>query len=649
GMACNDANDADPDLCDGLDNDCNPATADGSAEPTLGDACDGIDADLCEEGTFVCNGVAGMACNDPNDADPEICDGLDNDCDASTDEGFALGVSCGTTDVGECAYGTTVCRADHTGTECSGNIEPQSLDLCDGLDEDCDGTVDAGTCGPNSACEDDGDTVDAYCACVAGYYEVPAGSGTCVAAIEPGEGDLIVNEIMIEPVDTLPAFGQYFEIHNTTDATLLLSGVGFQVWNATTDDFTVIPATPAVILAPRGYFVVGALADSGLNGGVDVDLEFATMPLLARAVGTIEVYRDRDALVIDDVTWDASWNHRSSRSLVLSRAALDGVAHTLNDLASAWCFSDQTELVPAGSDFGTPGTINDPCEVNWCNIQFPFSTTVEQYLFTEYLYSKVWEDGLTDLYAQGPFILSQFGYGDVGTTPDATWTWVAATYNLSILNDDEYKARVREYNVGVYDYAYRYSLDGGLSWKLCDIDGSDNGYDSAQAGELTVIPAIPELYFSEYIEGTSTNKAIEIYNPTGVSVDLSACLIRVIYNAGTLTQTLPLTGILDPGQVFVACHTTVDPAISAVCDLASGIINWSGNDVIELECGGVKLDIMGQYGTLYNWGVTYTFVRDCYEVHGDADGTDLFEPLLYWDTYPENTFTQLGWHTPCVP
>ena len=638
-------------LCNGLDDDCNVATDDGAAEVWLGAACDGTDADLCNEGTFSCTAGA-QACSDPNDVNPEICDGLDNDCDSSTDEGFALGVQCGTTDVGECAYGTTVCRADHTGTECSGNIEPAALDLCDGLDNDCDGTVDAGTCAAHSACADDGDTVDAYCACDAGYFEVPADSGTCVAAREPALGELVVNELLIEPTDTLPALGQYFELHNTTDATLLLSGVGFQVWNGTLLDFEVIPADPAVILLPREYFVVGPNADGGTNGGVAVDYEFLTMPVMTKTTGTVEVYRDRDALTIDEVTWTGAWNHRASRSLVLSRAALDGDAATLNDAASAWCFSDQTELGgTAGDDYGTPGVLNDPCEVNWCNVQWPAATTVEQYLFTEYVYSRVWEDGLTDLVtpAQGPFILSQFGYGTVGSTPDASWDWVTATYNLSDANDDEYMGRVRPYDVGVYDYAYRYSLDGGLSWKLCDLDNSDNGYQIAQAGELTVTPAIPALYFSEYIEGSSTNKAIEIYNPLSTPFNLTGCLIRVNYNNGAVIQTVNLTGTIAARDVFVACHTTVDPAIDAVCDQASGILNWSGNDVVELECSGTKIDIMGQYGTLYNWGVEHTFVRDCWEVHGDTNGTDLFEPLLYWDVFDLDTFTQLGWHTPCVP
>src|SRR5687768_1121717 len=47
-----------PELCDAVDNDCDPFTQDGIEDPSLGNACDGADSDLCAEGVFGCaNGI----------------------------------------------------------------------------------------------------------------------------------------------------------------------------------------------------------------------------------------------------------------------------------------------------------------------------------------------------------------------------------------------------------------------------------------------------------------------------------------------------------------------------------------------------------------------------------------------------------------
>ena len=77
-------------VCDDVDNDCNAATADGSAEAWLNAACDGADSDLCEEGVFLC--TAGVqTCNDNTGDTREAylarnCrDGVDNDCDDMVD------------------------------------------------------------------------------------------------------------------------------------------------------------------------------------------------------------------------------------------------------------------------------------------------------------------------------------------------------------------------------------------------------------------------------------------------------------------------------------------------------------------------------------------------------------------------------------
>jgi hypothetical protein len=146
-IACDDTTGTNPDLCNGVDDDCNPATADGADEATLGDACDGGDSDLCDEGTMQCSSGS-MTCTDTTGDNAELCNGVDDDCNPATADGAdeaTLGDACDGPDTDLCAEGTRQCSAGAMGcTDLTGN----NAEVCDGLDNDCNGSTADGSGDP---------------------------------------------------------------------------------------------------------------------------------------------------------------------------------------------------------------------------------------------------------------------------------------------------------------------------------------------------------------------------------------------------------------------------------------------------------------------------------------------------------------------
>jgi hypothetical protein len=95
---------------------------------------------------------------------------VDNTCDAVIDEGFDVGAAC-TVVVGSCQTpGTKVCTADHAGTVC------QATEVCDGLDNNCDGTADEGG---GALCADGNDCTDDVCGGTSGCLNPPVADGSC--------------------------------------------------------------------------------------------------------------------------------------------------------------------------------------------------------------------------------------------------------------------------------------------------------------------------------------------------------------------------------------------------------------------------------------------------------------------------------------
>ncbi len=138
GQVCGDLTDDTVEICNAIDDDCDAATDEGFG---VGQTCDGLDGDLCKEGTIACDGAGGALCTDGSATSAETCNGLDDDCQNGVDDGFALGVAC-SVGVGACAQpGMTICAADGAGTTCGATEGAPTAELCgDGIDQDCTGS-----------------------------------------------------------------------------------------------------------------------------------------------------------------------------------------------------------------------------------------------------------------------------------------------------------------------------------------------------------------------------------------------------------------------------------------------------------------------------------------------------------------------------
>ncbi|MBM4146703.1 MAG: hypothetical protein FJ240_10620 [Nitrospira sp.] len=118
-------------------------------KPTWYTGGEGTGPDTDRDGYFAPNPACNRPGNDCNDNDAtihpgavELCDGKDNNCNGQTDEGFALGIPC-SVGIGACKRdGVAICSPDGAGTVCNATPGQPSPEVCDGIDNDCNGAID---------------------------------------------------------------------------------------------------------------------------------------------------------------------------------------------------------------------------------------------------------------------------------------------------------------------------------------------------------------------------------------------------------------------------------------------------------------------------------------------------------------------------
>lgn len=158
------------------------------------------------------------------------------------------------------------------------------------------------------------------------------------------------------------------------------------------------------------------------------------------------------------------------------------------------------------------------------------------------------------------------------------------------------------------------------------------------------------IFISEYIEGSSNNKALELYNPTLDSIDLSNYEIKKYINGDTTGTAITLTGKIGGYSTYVIAHSSADALILSKANLITGSLSFNGNDAISLERNDTLVDLIGVIGQdpVTQWGngtQDHTLIRKSSVVGGVKLNPSSFDPADEWNIMAIDEFSYLGNHT----
>jgi chitodextrinase len=237
-----------------------------------------------------------------------------------------------------------------------------------------------------------------------------------------------------------------------------------------------------------------------------------------------------------------------------------------------------------------------------------------------------------------------------GTTQTTTnLSWTAATDNVAVTGYDVYQGASV---IGSTTTATTFAVTGltastayAFTVKAKDAPGNISAVsNTANVTTLANSNNATDLLFSEYIEGSSNNKALEIANNTGSAVSLSVYTVKKQTNgAGAWSTGIALTGTLNNGAKFVlvnssiniACYNTATANVSS----AGAELTFNGNDAVGLFKNGVLIDIIGTFdGGTANFAVDVTLRRKATVLSPNTT----FNLAAEWDSFATDTCGGLG-------
>lgn len=237
------------------------------------------------------------------------------------------------------------------------------------------------------------------------------------------------------------------------------------------------------------------------------------------------------------------------------------------------------------------------------------------------------------------------------TATSITVAWNASTDNVAVTGYNVYANGVLKNTVTTLNYTIT-GLTASTNYSIYVTAKDAAGNTSSSSNTISATTnagggtggTATELLFSEYIEGSGNNKALEVANNTTSSVSLSGYTIKKQTNgAGAWSTGLALTGTLASGSKF----TIVNSSMASSCFATSSAnistnateLTFNGNDAVGLFKNGVLIDIIGTFnGGTANFAADVTLRRKSTVT---APSTT-FNLSAQWDSYTVDTCSNLG-------
>lgn len=235
------------------------------------------------------------------------------------------------------------------------------------------------------------------------------------------------------------------------------------------------------------------------------------------------------------------------------------------------------------------------------------------------------------------------------TATSISLSWTASTDNVAVTGYDVYANSVLKTTISSTTATIT-GLSASTAYSIYVKAKDAAGNASASSNTISVTTnssgtgTATDLLFSEYIEGSGNNKALEIANNTGASANLSAYTIKKQTNgAGSWSTGLALSGTLATGSKFVIVNSSMSSSCfstsAANISTTATELTFNGNDAVGLFKNGVLIDIIGTFnGGTANFAIDVTLRRKSTV----TSPSTTFNLSAQWDSYSQDTCNNLA-------